>query len=91
MVQVHDSGRAIVDREEIDHEKAAGEFMFLGLRMTEGIRVEEYVRRFGKAPMDVYPQIGLWIEEQLLQENAGFLRFTPKGLLLANSIFVHFM
>ena len=91
MTQVNDSSHAIVDREEIDAEKAAGEFMFLGLRMTEGISEEEFVERFGKAPMQVYPQIGLWLEEQLLEEHTGFLRFTAKGLLLANSIFVHFM
>ena len=91
MTQVNDSCHAVVDREEIDREKAAGEFMFLGLRMTEGIRVAEFVERFGKHPIALYPKIGLWIEEQLLAESAGFLRFTPKGLLLANSIFVHFM
>jgi coproporphyrinogen III oxidase-like Fe-S oxidoreductase len=39
----------------------------------------------------LYPQIKLWMDEELLEEQAEFLRFTPKGLLLANSIFVHFM
>ena len=91
MTQVSDSCQAIVDREEIDRQKAAGEFMFLGLRMTEGISVEDFGRRFGQIPINAYPQIGLWIEEGLLEESAGFLRFTSKGLLLANSIFVHFM
>jgi coproporphyrinogen III oxidase-like Fe-S oxidoreductase len=59
--------------------------------MTEGISEKEFAERFGKAPAQVYPQIGLWLEEHLLEELNGFLRFTAKGLLLANSLFVHFM
>src|SRR5258705_3499439 len=91
MTQVSETHLAIVDREAIDREKAAAEFMFLGLRMTEGISNESFHQRFGQTPMDLYPQIKLWMEEELLEEQAEFLRFTPKGLLLANSIFVHFM
>ena len=91
MTQVSETHLAIVDREAIDREKAAAEFMFLGLRMTEGISSENFHRRFGQTPMEFYPQIKLWIDEELLEEQTGFLRFTPKGLLLANSIFVHFM
>src|SRR6478736_2176028 len=36
MTQVSETHLAIVDREAIEREKAAAEFMFLGLRMTEG-------------------------------------------------------
>ena len=91
MTQVSETHLAIVDREAIECEKAAAEFMFLGLRMTEGISSETFRRRFGQTPVELYPQIKLWIDEELLEEQAGFLRFTPKGLLLANSIFVHFI
>ena len=91
MAQVGQTGDAVADREEIDRDKAAGEFMFLGLRLTEGIRIENFRQRFGKSPVVFYPQIESWIDGELLEENGCFLRFTPKGLLLANSIFVHFM
>lgn len=91
MEQISDSGSAVADREVIDVDKAAGEFMFLGLRMTEGISIETFGRRFGKAPMDYYPQINTWIDGDLVETKAGFLRFTQKGLLVANSIFVQFM
>jgi putative oxygen-independent coproporphyrinogen III oxidase len=91
MTQVSATDLAIIDRETIDPEKAAAEFMFLGLRMTEGISNESFHQRFGQTPMALYPQIKLWMDEELLEEQAEFLRFTPKGLLLANSIFVHFM
>ena len=91
MAQVNETSQSIVDHEEIAREKAAGEFMFLGLRMVEGISTEDFRQRFGKSPMDFYPKIESWIEGELLEEKAGSLRFTPKGLMLANSIFVHFM
>ena len=91
ITQIGQTGDAVVDREEIDRDKAAGEFMFLGLRLTEGIRIENFRQRFGKSPAVFYPQMESWIDGELLEENGCFLRFTPKGLLLANSIFVHFM
>ena len=91
MAQIDDTRQAITERENIDFNKAAAEFMFLGLRMTEGIRTDIFRQRFGQTPREFYPQIDTWIDGDLLVENGGFLRFTTKGLLLANSIFVHFM
>ncbi len=91
MEQVNQHRHAVIERENIDSEKAAAEFMFLGLRITEGISVEKFRRRFGKTPVDFYPQIGSWIDGRILKEQAGFLHFTPQGLMVANSIFVHFM
>jgi oxygen-independent coproporphyrinogen-3 oxidase len=91
MAQIGETHRAIVDRETIDPHQAAAEFMFLGLRMTEGIRTDIFRQRFGQTPREFYPQIDTWIDGALLVENGGFLRFTTKGLMLANSIFVHFM
>ena len=91
MAQIDDSRHAVIERETIDSDKAAAEFMFLGLRMTEGIRSDSFRQRFGQTPREFYPQIDSWIDGDLLLENGGFLRFTAKGLMLANSIFVHFM
>jgi putative oxygen-independent coproporphyrinogen III oxidase len=83
--------QAVIEREEIDSHKAAGEFMFLGLRMTEGISIERFRAMFGKAPTEIFPRIQIWIENDFMTEHDGFLRLTHKGLLLANSIFVEFM
>jgi len=91
MTQIDDTGEAVVERESIDAHKAAAEFMFLGLRMTEGIRADAFLQRFGQTARQFYPQIDTWIEGELLMEQGEFLRFTAKGLMLANSIFVHFM
>ena len=82
---------AVADSEDIDLAKAAGESMFLGLRMTEGVSSEIFRNRFGKTPVELYPQISTWRDGQLIEEEAGFLRLTSKGLMVANSIFVQFM
>lgn len=91
MQRICESGSAIVDGEEIDRIKAAGEFMFMGLRMTEGVSAEVFAATFGSGPRLLYPQIESWLEGELMEEKHGSLRFTQKGLLLANSIFVEFM
>ena len=91
MTLVREGGSAMIDQDEIDRTKAAGEFMFMGLRMTEGVSCEKFSSRFGSAPRMFYPQIENWLEGELMEEKDGYLRLTQRSLLLANSIFVEFM
>jgi oxygen-independent coproporphyrinogen-3 oxidase len=91
MAQVNQTNQATVDSEEINPKKAAGEFMFLGLRMTEGVSTAMFRKRFGKFPWELYPRIKDWIEGELLEVKHGYLRLTKQGLMVANSIFVEFM
>jgi oxygen-independent coproporphyrinogen-3 oxidase len=91
MTQTLEARPAVVETEAIEFAKGAGEFMFLGLRMTEGISVQKFATRFGKPPADFYPKIRDWVYGGLVEETAGHLRLTPKGLLVANSIFVEFL
>src|SRR5215207_8809626 len=88
MSGINESGIAITDRESIDRDKAASEFLFLGLRMISGISSEAFRSTFGRAPVEFYPKIETWREAGLMAEENGNLRLTAKGLLLANSIFV---
>ena len=91
MTRVAEMKQAVIEKEEIDMEKAAGEFMFLGLRMTEGVSIQKFTSKFGKVPVEFYPRIRDWMDGDLLEEKRSYLKFTPKGLLVANSIFVEFM
>ena len=91
MGKIEREGQAVVRKEETGLQKAAGEFMFMGLRMTIGIALKEFSRRFGKNPDEFYPQIGDWLEEGLMEEKEERLRLTRRGLLVANSIFVNFV
>ena len=91
MAKISKLSQAVVEREETDLTKAAGEFMFLGLRMTEGVSTQRFCSIFGKSPVEFYPSMRNRIDGELLDEKQGYLRLTPKGLMLANSIFVEFM
>jgi oxygen-independent coproporphyrinogen-3 oxidase len=91
MALVDAAGQAVVDRETIAPAKAAGEFMFLGLRMTEGISAVSFRASFGRSPLEYFPQIADWLEAKFIEETNGYLRLTHKGMMLANSIFVQFM
>ncbi len=88
MSRIVESGIAITEREKIDRDKAASEFLFLGLRMISGVSSETFRSNFGRAPVEFYPKIETWREAGLIAEKNGNLRLTAKGLLLANSIFV---
>jgi coproporphyrinogen III oxidase-like Fe-S oxidoreductase len=59
--------------------------------MTEGVSLQKFCGRFGKPPVEMYPRIRDWMDGDLLEEKGSYLKLTPKGLLLANSIFVEFM
>jgi putative oxygen-independent coproporphyrinogen III oxidase len=91
MMLIHDTGHAIAAQEKIDRTKAAGEFMFMGLRMIDGVSSESFRSRFEQTPVQFYPRIVDWMEGELMEEKNGRLRLTRKGLMLANSIFVEFI
>jgi oxygen-independent coproporphyrinogen III oxidase len=91
MLLIDGNGIAVTEREDIDRDKAAGEFLFLGLRMISGVSSEAFRSSFGRPPVEFYPKLKTWREAGLIEEESGNLRFTAKGLLLANSIFVEFV
>jgi len=91
MNQVRETGQAVCVNEQIDRTRAAGEFMFLGLRMMQGISPQEFSHRFGQPPDDLYPVISDLLNDGLMEKSGSRLRLTSNGLLVANSIFVHFV
>ncbi|MFQ5850807.1 MAG: radical SAM family heme chaperone HemW [Candidatus Binatia bacterium] len=88
MDKINWEGKGVAGEEVANLQEAAGEYMFLGLRMIQGISVKAFSRRFGKKPDEFYPQISEWVEEGLMEKNEEQLRLTRRGLLVANSIFV---
>jgi oxygen-independent coproporphyrinogen III oxidase len=68
------------------------EFMFLGLRLSEGISIFEFEKQFGKDMFSIYGSvISELIDSKLLILNNGMLRLSDKGLDLANSVFLRFI
>ena len=91
MSQISKSEQAVTDREESDSTKAAGEYMFSGLRLTEGVSLRAFSERFEKNVLELYPEIRGWVSDGLMDRQGDRLRLTRRGLLVANSIFVHFV
>jgi oxygen-independent coproporphyrinogen III oxidase len=91
MNRVKESGQAVTDTEESEFAKATGEYMFSGLRLIEGVSLRAFSTRFGKKILELYPAIPGWVSEGLMEITGDRLRFTRRGLLVANSIFVHFV
>ena len=91
MEKVQRSGKAVAGEEKLDLWRAAGEFMFSGLRMIEGISVENFRRRFEISPEEFCPRIHDFLEEGLMEKRDGRLRLTRRGLLVADAIFVSFV
>ena len=68
------------------------EFFFLGLRLTKGVSLEEFERRFGVPAKQVYPGI----MERLAKENAAVLKdgrffLTEYGMDVSNYVMAQFL
>jgi oxygen-independent coproporphyrinogen-3 oxidase len=68
------------------------EYMFLGLRRTEGVLEADYAKVFGE---DMRARFGKEIDsltqEGLLESEDGALRLTPTGTDVSNRVFVRFV
>ena len=91
MQAIFQNGQAVAETERPDMKKAAGDFMFSGLRLINGISLDAFAARFGQNPVEFYPKISDWIGERLMEQQGDRLRLTSRGLMVANAIFVHFV
>lgn len=68
------------------------EFMFLGLRMTEGISEKKFLENFEVPISEVYGDIIKELSESgLLEESEGFLRLTKRGMDVSNEVLSSFL
>lgn len=68
------------------------EFMFLGLRMSEGVSYETFSARFGVDMREVYEGVILpFVREGLLQETKDGIALTSRGIDISNQIFAEFL
>jgi len=73
-------------------EEQMAEYMFMGLRLLEGIVLAEFQERFGRDLIEVYSEeVNKLIDSGLLELNQNRIRLTEKGLLLANQVFLEFL
>lgn len=68
------------------------EFMFMGLRLIEGIKIEEFNRKFGINILDIYKEsVENNIKKELLVIENGYIKLTEKGIELSNSVMSDFI
>lgn len=78
--------------ESISRKEAMSEFMILGLRLIDGVSMEEFEQRFGMKMHEVYGEkLDKLVSEGLLIEVGEQVRLTALGLDLANKVFVEFI
>lgn len=89
---VESTGHAIANRHELSDQDRAAEALFMGLRLKEGISLNEFHSEYG---VDVIERFGADLprlaEAGLIETTGGRLTLTPAGRLLSNEVFVSFV
>ena len=68
------------------------EFMYLGLRMTEGVSEEDFEEKFGETLENIYaPVLQKYKETGFLEYTGTNWRFTRKGIHVSNHILADFL
>lgn len=88
-------GNTIKLREDIEilsNEEKMEEFMFMGLRMNEGISISEFKKRFNTEVMDIFKEsIEYLVNQKLLHISNDKLALTDKGIDVSNYVFEKFI
>lgn len=78
--------------EIITEEDALAEFMFLGLRLTEGVSFDRFRERFEQEMKNIYgEQIEELVKDGLLEEDETGIRLTQRGVDISNYVFEKFL
>ena len=90
--QQFDSLGLIRNREQLTLEQRMEEFMFLGLRMCNGVSKMEFNHRFQKSIKETYPVIiDELVEKALLIEEGDLIRLTDLGIDVSNQVLAEFL
>ena len=84
--------KMVSEREILDMSQEMEEFMFLGLRMMDGISRERFAQTFGTQIEAVYQEVLLHLtEEGLLEKRAGRIYLTERGQDVSNYALAQFL
>ena len=68
------------------------EFMFLGLRMMQGVSKQEFVESFGVRMSDLYSEVlGKWEKQGMLMQDKDCVRLTDAGIDVSNAVLADFL
>ena len=80
------------NRELLTREDEMAEFMFLGLRMTQGVSKKEFQEYFGTAIENIYGEVLKKYKKQgLLLEESGRIFLSREGIHVSNAVMADFL
>ena len=90
--QLSKRNKPIADTEHLTGDAEKAETLMLALRKREGISLADYRNRFGEEIETAFGDtLKKWVDQALLERTTTHLRLTPRGLFLANEVFVELM
>lgn len=86
------NGSAVEEKNIVSFNDEISEFMFMGLRMTDGISKKRFKSRFRSDIKEIYSdELNKCIKEGLIEENKECIRLTKRGTDLSNQVFIAFL
>lgn len=75
-----------------DLESQKKEYMLLGLRKLDGVKISSFKNKFGSNPiMEFKDELNKLVEEKLIEIDLDEISLTPKGIDLANLVWEEFV
>jgi oxygen-independent coproporphyrinogen-3 oxidase len=76
----------------LSREDAMAEHMFLGLRMSDGVRFATFEKQYGMGLNEVFGrELAALQHQELLTADGSAVRLTRRGMLLSNQVFQRFL
>ncbi len=92
MKQIQDGLLPKVEKVTLDEKDRMAEFMFLGLRLIEGVNSKEFYHIFNTDIQSIFGnQINKFIKMGLMEQQNEQYKLTPRGLDISNQIFMEFI
>lgn len=80
------------EQENLTRQDCMEEFMFLGLRMMQGVSKLDFFENFGISMQDVYGDVlQKWENQNMLYQDDKSVRLTEEGIDICNMIFSDFL
>lgn len=78
--------------EELTADRLMEEYMFLGLRMTEGVSAAQFNEHFGHSIYDIYGRvIEKYVKSGYLINDGGIIKLSKRGIDVSNRILADFL
>jgi oxygen-independent coproporphyrinogen-3 oxidase len=89
---IESTGNAVTDKRNLSPEERAAEALFMGLRLTDGVEMNEFRNTYGIDIMERYDDdILRFVDLGLLKIDNGRIQLTSRGILLSNEVFEAFV